>query len=97
MERQKTMQLVPDWNKHYTAEAFEKDLKIKFNGPGLYLSAHDTLILIPLPPHRAATRRTVWNIKQPKETIYQCCVYNTSLDKTIFAVIDIAPIRMDTR
>jgi hypothetical protein len=78
------LQLNPDWRKKWTPEQFEKELRIKFQGPGIYVSEKDVLMVIPYPPVDNPDPNTIWHQKQPEGTIFEVNVYNCRFNETIF-------------
>lgn len=79
------LQLSPDWRAKWTPEQFEKELSIKFQGPGIYVSETDVLYVIPYPPVDYPNPNTIWHQKQPEKTIYEVNVYNCPFNQTIFS------------
>lgn len=74
------------------AEHFEREFKLKYTGPGLYLTKTDTLVVLP----QAAGRDAFWNRLQGQPELY-CHVFNCPFEETYLSVIAEAPVRHDTR
>jgi len=81
------------WNMIGNKERIEQEFKIKFKGPGFYLSNTDTLLIIPL----NTEFKKIWHQTQPENTQYYVEVWNTDFYNTIYAVIATAPVRLDDR
>jgi hypothetical protein len=96
--RREIMQVNPDWQKHMSIQKFEEEFHgVVFSGPGFYLSKHDTMLIVPLPPDEAATKDNVWNRDQPVGTIYDVCVFNCQFKDTVYSALATAPVRADSR
>lgn len=93
-------QIVPDWTKQYSNSSnIEEDLVgLKFDGPGLYLTATDTVLIEPLPPHAPAVG---WGKDRVDGTIYRVYCYGNPIEKTVFSLQDSLnpkiPVRQEYR
>lgn len=97
------LQVRPDWSATMTPEKFRKELGIEFDGPGLYLSKTDTVLVVPNRPNNDDYKWTIsqgttaWHHKQPEGTLYDVSVYNVPMFRTVLAWLGNTPCRMDTR
>jgi hypothetical protein len=87
------MQFLPDWHQLWTIAEAEAQLKdFKFDGPGLYLTDTDTMVVMPSDD----TRQTIWKRRKPSvETKYHFYVYNCESSQVAWLVTP--PVRQDDR
>lgn len=92
------MQVGPDYTQTFISGLqFSAYFGIEFKGPGFYLSEGDTVLVVPMPPQERPTAENVWNTGQEVGTIYAAHVWNCNYGATIFAVVSVAPVRVDKR
>lgn len=82
------VQVNADWTKRWLAKDFERELGIIFDGPGIYSSKTDTMLVV---TDTKLTSR--WNHVWPPEQRFDVYVYNVPFNQTIFSQIGIAPSR----
>jgi len=94
-----TMELQASWIETVpdarVGDWFSDNWQLKFVGPGVYRakSNGDFMIVIPNRPDDDANIENIWNIDQPKGTIYEVHVFNVPWEKSIFHAIDFMPTR----
>ncbi len=82
------LQVTPDWNKSWTAQKFTQELGIQFNGPGIYATKGETLIVVPEVEDHS------WKQRWPEYTRFRVSMYGVPFQETIFSQIAIAPSRL---
>jgi len=87
------LQIASDWSAKFDVVAFERELGVKFKGPGLYCSTQDTLLVVPLPPGPNVDKSTVWNQRQPEGTVYEVHVWNSPISELWFGQSSLPPSR----
>ena len=90
------MQFIPDWHAIFDKDRFETNFG-KLSGPGLYLTATDTMLVVANPPHTDVTPENMWHQRWPKGTLWHVYLWNSPLRNTFWAVIGRVPTRLDTR
>lgn len=86
------MQVESDFTIIGTIEKLEAEITgFKYKGPGFYLTAKDTLLLVPV------EYKDAWIKDQPKGTLFRAYIYNQPFEKTIYNAIGMAATRSDTR
>lgn len=83
----------PDWTAFWTVKEAEKELSIKFSGPGWYFSQKDTILAI---PHIRPIAKT-WHSKFKDDELFEFCVYNNRNPSDAFNSLANAPTRQDDR
>ena len=89
------MQLQADWNKLYqNAKALEADLFMKFEGPGLYDSNNECLIVVPEPKELEQLNiENIWHWTWPEETPYRVYMYSCKFVETMLGALSSMPTR----
>lgn len=94
------MKVSPDWSITGTKEKIEKELpNFKFNGPGMYLTKTDTVLILtsPCTPLWKDGEYIGWKQKWPDETVFIVYVFNCPFQDTIYSQIALVPNRQDDR
>lgn len=101
------MQAVPDYVETLSIAEFGSRFPgLNYSGPGFYLTATDTILVIPrreMPkniselqaPEISATE--IWRVRQPEGIVLEVLVYNCKYNQTIWSVAAVVPTRHDTR
>jgi len=88
------LSLNSDWFLTGTKDQLEEQLKsFTFDGPGFYLTNHDTLLVVPC----GFDIENPWIHKWSKETIFTAYIFNCEFKDTIFSHLTNAPCRVDRR
>jgi len=86
------LQVKPDWHKSYTAAQFAAEFpKLKFRGPGCYLTDTDTMLVLA----HAGPEDHPWKVKWPDEQIFEIYVWNCEVNDTILS--STGPTKTDNR
>jgi hypothetical protein len=94
-----------DWRAYWNKEEFEKELAIKFKGPGLYTEDEegnvlsDTILVVPVirGDREEVTRNNVWHQNQPEGTTFEVMVWNCRSDEIVFFGVTTPPSRDVTK
>lgn len=85
---------ISDWSKIYTAKAAEKDLKgFKFKGPGWYMTATDTILVV---AHQR-TEKLFHPTEQLKDEEYTFYCWNDDQAVSRICALIQSPTRVDER
>lgn len=84
------LQVSPNWTKILTAKEAEREIKgFVFRGPGLYLSAESTLLVVSTaecpPSKRLLIQSWIWKQSWPENTKFEFCVWNVPFRQTILS------------
>lgn len=85
----------PDWSMKGTAKHLEKELgRFKFNGPGLYHSGSDTMLVIPVDrEYTESTYSNFWAQNYKETEVFRVHIFNERSVSDIINAISNAPSR----
>lgn len=90
------MQVIADYTVIRNETEFSQNFE-PFDGPGFYLRASNTLLVVPRRPYDDATIENVWHREQPEGTLYEVHVFYCNFRDTMYAASAVAPVRLDKR
>jgi len=88
------LSLNSDWFLNGTKDQLQEQLKsFIFEGPGFYLTEHDTLLVVP----NGYDIENPWKKEWPDPTVFTAYIFNCEFKDTLFSHLNIAPCRVDKR
>lgn len=89
--------LVPSYVEQHSQASFTKKFGLPWQGPGIYMTNNDTLLVMPVPPEVCPTNLDIWNNTQSFGTNFMVAMYYERFEHTILSVLAMAPARTDLR
>lgn len=91
------LQTMPDWTTRQDARTFNAEFELEMQGPGLYITGADVLLVTAMPAVSKDPTKSPWAADWPSDTLWRVHVFNQPVEKTILHYLTGVPTRYDSR